>query len=53
MTEATATPQPLLANVDDFLAWVEGQRERYEFVGGRLTLMAAAARRTTTSRSNC
>ena len=34
MHEATATPQPMLAHVDDFLAWVEGQRERYEFVAG-------------------
>ena len=43
MTEATATPQPPLADVDDFLAWVEGQRERYEFVGGRVTLMAGGS----------
>ena len=43
MTEATATPQPPLADLDDFLAWVEGQRERYEFVGGRLTLMAGGS----------
>jgi hypothetical protein len=28
MSEATATPQPVLADVDDFLAWVQGQRER-------------------------
>ncbi len=34
MTEATATPQPVPGDVDDFLAWVEGQRERYELVGG-------------------
>ena len=40
MSEATATPQPVLAGVDDFLAWVEGQRERYEFVAGRLVMMA-------------
>jgi Uma2 family endonuclease len=39
MSEA-ATPQPVLADVDDFLAWVQGQRERYEFVGGRLVMMA-------------
>jgi Uma2 family endonuclease len=40
MSEATATPQPVLADVDDFLAWVEGQREHYEFVAGRLVMMA-------------
>jgi Uma2 family endonuclease len=40
MPEATVTPQPVLADVDDFLAWVQGQRERYEFVGGRLVMMA-------------
>jgi Uma2 family endonuclease len=39
MSEA-ATPQPVLVDVDDFLAWVQGQRERYEFVGGRLVMMA-------------
>lgn len=43
MTEAIATPQPLLADVDDFLAWVEGERERYEFVSGRLTLLAGGS----------
>ena len=35
MVEATAMPQPRLVDVDDFLAWVEAQRGRYEFVGGR------------------
>ena len=53
MSEAAATPHPVLADVDDFLAWVEGQRERYEFVAGRLVMMAAAARTTMTSRSTC
>jgi Uma2 family endonuclease len=43
MSEATATPQPVLADVDDFLAWVQGQRERYEFVGGRLIMMAGGS----------
>ena len=43
MTEATATPQPVLGDVDDFLAWVEGQRERYELVGGRLTPRAGGS----------
>jgi Uma2 family endonuclease len=42
MSEA-ATPQPMLADVDDFLAWVQGQRERYEFVGGRLVMMAGGS----------
>jgi Uma2 family endonuclease len=42
MSEA-ATPQPVLADVDDFLAWVQGQRERYEFVGGRLVMMAGGS----------
>ena len=43
MSDATATPQPVLADVDDFLAWVQGQRERYEFVGGQLTMMAGGS----------
>jgi Uma2 family endonuclease len=43
MSEATATPQPVLAGVDDFLAWVEGQRERYEFVAGRLVMMVGGS----------
>jgi Uma2 family endonuclease len=38
-----AAPQPVLADVDDFLAWVQGQRERYEFVGGRLVMMAGGS----------
>lgn len=42
MSEAS-TPQPILADVDDFLAWVQGQRERYEFVGGRLVMMAGGS----------
>jgi Uma2 family endonuclease len=40
MPEATATPQPVLGDLEDFLAWVQNQRERYEFAGGRLVLMA-------------
>jgi len=43
MPEATATPRPVLADVDHFLAWVQGQRERYEFVGGRLVMMAGGS----------
>ena len=31
---------PLLRSVDDFLTWEERQADRYEFVGGVLTLMA-------------
>jgi Uma2 family endonuclease len=38
-----AAPQPVLADVDDFLAWVQGQRERYEFVGGRLVMRAGGS----------
>ena len=38
-----ATPQPVLADVDDILAWVQGRRERYEFVGGRLVMMAGGS----------
>ena len=33
----------MLADVDDFVAWVQGRRERYEFVGGRLTMMAGGS----------
>lgn len=40
MSEAPATQHPVLDDVDDFLAWVQGARERYEFVGGRIVLMA-------------
>jgi Uma2 family endonuclease len=43
MPEATATPQPMLADVLDFVAWVQGQREGYEFVGGRLVMMAGGS----------
>lgn len=31
---------PIGRTVDEFLAWEEGQEERYEFVGGVITLMA-------------
>jgi Uma2 family endonuclease len=41
--EATATPQPVLRDLEDFLAWVQTQRERYEFAGGRLVLMAGGS----------
>ena len=36
-------PQPVLADVDDFLAWVQGQRKRYEFVGGHLVMTAGGS----------
>jgi Uma2 family endonuclease len=45
MVDATASPLPVLANVDDFLRWVEAQPERYEFVHGRLVLMAGGSER--------
>jgi Uma2 family endonuclease len=38
-----ATPQPVLADVEDFLAWVQGKRERYEFVGGHLVVKAGGS----------
>ena len=31
---------PIFRTVDEFLAWEERQEERYEFVGGAVTLMA-------------
>lgn len=31
---------PIVRTVDEFLAWEERQEERYEFVGGVITLMA-------------
>jgi Uma2 family endonuclease len=43
MPEATATPQPMLADIEDFLAWVQGERERYEIVVGRLVMMAGGS----------
>ncbi len=43
MPEATASPQPVLTDILDFLAWVQGQGERYEFVGGRLVMMAGGS----------
>ncbi len=43
MPEATATPQPVLGGLEHFLAWVQNQRERYEFVGGRLVRMAGGS----------
>jgi Uma2 family endonuclease len=44
--EASVEPAahyPTLRGIDDFLAWVEPQRERYEFVRGRLTMMAGGS----------
>jgi Uma2 family endonuclease len=38
-----AVRYPALGDVDDFLAWVEPQRERYEFVRGRLVMMAGGS----------
>ncbi|HEX6142099.1 MAG TPA: Uma2 family endonuclease [Geminicoccaceae bacterium] len=43
MADATASSGPVLATVEDFLAWVEPQAERYEFVDGRLVLMAGGS----------
>ena len=43
MPHSTASAQPVLHTVDDFLAWVERQNERYEFVHGRLVLMAGGS----------
>lgn len=43
MPSSTAPAQASLATVDDFLAWVERQNERYEFVRGRLVLMAGGS----------
>ncbi|MDX1542102.1 MAG: Uma2 family endonuclease, partial [Geminicoccaceae bacterium] len=45
MVEITAPLQPVLRNVDAFLTWVESQPERYEFVRGRLVLMAGGSER--------
>jgi Uma2 family endonuclease len=42
MSEA-ARQLPVLTDVDSFLDWVERQPERYEFVGGRLRLMAGGS----------
>lgn len=43
MADATASSHPLLKTVEDFLVWVEPQPERYEFVAGRLVLMAGGS----------
>lgn len=32
--------QPIFRSVDEFLAWENAQAERYEFVGGVITMMA-------------
>jgi Uma2 family endonuclease len=34
---------PILRNVEEFLAWEEGQPERYELVGGVIRLMAGGS----------
>lgn len=43
MASSAAPTYPALATIDDFLAWVERQGERYEFVRGRLVLMAGGS----------
>jgi Uma2 family endonuclease len=43
MPGSTATAHLVLNTVDDFLAWVERQHERYEFVRGRPVLMASVS----------
>jgi Uma2 family endonuclease len=42
MAEATAAT-PVLRDVEEFLAWAEGRTERWQFVEGRLVMMAGAA----------
>jgi Uma2 family endonuclease len=43
MPGAVAPAQPVLRTVDDFLAWVERQHERYELARGQLVLMAGGS----------
>lgn len=43
MPGSAASAHPNLTTVDDFLAWVERQDERYEFVRGRLVPKAGAS----------
>jgi hypothetical protein len=42
MAEATAAT-PVLRDVEEFLAWAEGRAERWQFVEGRLVMMAGAS----------
>lgn len=42
MTE-TAVSAPILRDVEDFLAWAETRPERWQFVEGRLVMMAGAS----------
>jgi Uma2 family endonuclease len=42
MAEALAD-LPVLNDVDDFLAWAEGRPERWQFIEGRLVMMAGAS----------
>ncbi|MCS6779493.1 MAG: Uma2 family endonuclease [Geminicoccaceae bacterium] len=42
MAEAIATA-PILRDVEDFLAWAETRPERWQFVEGRLVMMAGAS----------
>ncbi len=39
----TAERAPILRDVDDFLAWAESRPERWQFVEGRLVMMAGAS----------
>jgi Uma2 family endonuclease len=43
MPGAVAPAQPVLRTVDDFLAWVERQHERYELARGQLMPMAGGS----------
>ena len=43
MHGSAAQAQPALRTVDEFLRWVEAQPARYEFVGGRVVLMAGGS----------
>ena len=43
MPGVAAPAQRVLNTVDDFLAWVERQHERYELVRGQLVLMAGGS----------
>ena len=39
----TALDAPALRGIDDFLAWVQGQDGRYEFIEGRVVAMAGGS----------
>lgn len=43
MPSSAVSAHPALTTVEDFLAWVERQNERYEFVRGRLVPKAGAS----------